>query len=35
MQFPFYWYSCPPLLKKWEDDVLEHGWAAARLFCRE
>lgn len=27
MQFPFYWYSCPPLLKQWEDDVLEFGYA--------
>lgn len=27
MQFPFYWYSCPPLLKKWMDDVLTPGWA--------
>lgn len=26
-QFPFYWYSCPPLLKKWFDDVLVYGWA--------
>jgi len=26
-QFPFYWYSPPPLLKQWEDLVLEHGWA--------
>ncbi|WP_025846735.1 NAD(P)H-dependent oxidoreductase [Paenibacillus ehimensis] len=26
-QFPFYWYSCPPLLKKWFDDVLTFGWA--------
>ncbi|MCH5585581.1 NAD(P)H-dependent oxidoreductase [Shimazuella sp. AN120528] len=26
-QFPFYWYSCPPLLKKWFDDVLQFGWA--------
>jgi len=26
-QFPFYWYSCPPLLKQWIDLVLEHGWA--------
>jgi glutathione-regulated potassium-efflux system ancillary protein KefG len=26
-QHPFYWYSCPPLLKQWEDLVLEHGWA--------
>ena len=22
-----YWYSCPPLLKKWEDDILTYGWA--------
>ncbi|NOU81211.1 flavodoxin family protein [Paenibacillus sp. LMG 31459] len=26
-QFPLYWYSYPPLLKKWLDDVLTHGWA--------
>ncbi|RBW68526.1 NAD(P)H-dependent oxidoreductase [Bacillus taeanensis] len=26
-QFPFYWYSSPPLLKKWQDKVLTHGWA--------
>ncbi|MBE6476809.1 MAG: NAD(P)H-dependent oxidoreductase [Propionibacteriaceae bacterium] len=26
-QFPMYWYSTPALLKQWEDDVLEHGWA--------
>lgn len=26
-QFPFYWYSCPPLLKNWFDDVLTFGWA--------
>lgn len=26
-QFPMYWYSCPPLLKKWEDEVLTFGWA--------
>jgi putative NADPH-quinone reductase len=24
-QFPFYWYSSPPLLKKWLDDVLTYG----------
>ena len=24
---PFYWYSCPPLLKQWIDMVLEVGWA--------
>jgi glutathione-regulated potassium-efflux system ancillary protein KefG len=27
MQFPFYWYSTPPILKQWQDLVLEHGWA--------
>lgn len=27
LQFPFYWFSCPPLLKKWFDDVLTYGWA--------
>jgi glutathione-regulated potassium-efflux system ancillary protein KefG len=26
-QHPFYWYSCPPLLKQWIDLVLEFGWA--------
>lgn len=26
-QFPFYWFSSPPLLKKWFDEVLIHGWA--------
>ncbi|MGG0937162.1 NAD(P)H-dependent oxidoreductase [Brevibacillus centrosporus] len=26
-QFPFFWYSTPPLLKKWMDDVLMYGWA--------
>ncbi|MEM5389689.1 NAD(P)H-dependent oxidoreductase [Paraburkholderia phymatum] len=27
LQFPLYWYSTPPLLKKWLDDVLAYGWA--------
>ncbi|MGD2071772.1 MAG: NAD(P)H-dependent oxidoreductase, partial [Gemmatimonadota bacterium] len=27
LQHPLYWYSTPPLLKQWEDLVLEHGWA--------
>lgn len=27
LQFPVYWFNCPPLLKKWLDDVLTHGWA--------
>jgi len=26
-QFPFYWFSSPPLLKKWLDEVLLHDWA--------
>ncbi len=26
-QHPFYWSSCPPLMKEWLDAVLEHGWA--------
>jgi len=26
-QFPFYWYSTPPMLKQWQDEVLEFGWA--------
>lgn len=26
-QFPFYWYSSPPLLKKWFDDILTYGFA--------
>ncbi|WP_395607964.1 NAD(P)H-dependent oxidoreductase [Pseudomonas sp. B22129] len=27
LQFPFYWYSMPSLLKQWLDDVLLNGWA--------
>jgi glutathione-regulated potassium-efflux system ancillary protein KefG len=26
-QHPFYWYSCPSVLKEWQDLVLAHGWA--------
>lgn len=26
-QFPLFWYSTPPILKEWQDMVLEHGWA--------
>lgn len=26
-QFPFYWYSTPPMLKVWQDTVLEYGFA--------
>lgn len=27
LQHPLQWYSVPPLLKKWIDDVLTHGFA--------
>jgi glutathione-regulated potassium-efflux system ancillary protein KefG len=27
LQFPFFWYSVPPIIKQWFDLVLEHGWA--------
>jgi glutathione-regulated potassium-efflux system ancillary protein KefG len=27
LQFPFYWYSSPALVKKWLDDVLAYNWA--------
>ena len=27
LQFLFYWYSSPSLLKKWMDTVLTYGWA--------
>lgn len=26
-QFPVYWNSCPPLFKKWMDEVLTYSWA--------
>ncbi|MCW3161572.1 NAD(P)H-dependent oxidoreductase [Chryseobacterium oryctis] len=26
-QFPLYWFSSPPFLKKWFDEVLLYGWA--------
>lgn len=26
-QHPFYWYSCPAILKEWLDLVLQHGFA--------
>lgn len=26
-QYPLFWYSTPPLLKQWFDEVLEAGWA--------
>ncbi|MHA7846395.1 NAD(P)H-dependent oxidoreductase [Serratia sp. D1N4] len=27
LQFPLYWFNCPPLLKSWLDEVLTYGWA--------
>lgn len=27
VQHPIYWYSAPPLVRQWQDLVLEHGWA--------
>jgi general stress protein 14 len=27
LEFPIYSFSCPPLLKKWFDDVWTFGWA--------
>lgn len=27
LQFPLYWYSYPPLLKQWLDEVWTYGWA--------
>lgn len=27
LQFPVYWFSSPPLLKQWLDEVLIYGWA--------
>lgn len=26
-QFPFYWFSGPPLFKQWLDEVMTCGWA--------
>ena len=26
-QHPFQWYSVPPLMKQWLDEVLDYGWA--------
>lgn len=27
LQFPVYWFNCPPLLKEWLDKVFTYGWA--------
>lgn len=29
-QFPMHWYSCPPLLQQWFDDVLTYKWGYGR-----
>jgi glutathione-regulated potassium-efflux system ancillary protein KefG len=29
-QHPVFWYSVPPLVRQWQDLVLEHGWAYGR-----
>lgn len=34
-QFPIYWYNCPPLLKKWFDEVLIFGWAYGSKYGLE
>lgn len=26
LQFPVYWFNCPPLLKQWLDEVFTYGW---------
>jgi glutathione-regulated potassium-efflux system ancillary protein KefG len=27
LQFPFFWYAAPALMKEWLDLILTHGWA--------
>lgn len=27
LQFPIYWFNCPPMMKKWLDEVFTYGWA--------
>lgn len=27
LQFPFFWYNCPSIMRKWFEDVLTHGFA--------
>lgn len=27
LQFPIFWYNCPPMMKSWFDSVLTAGWA--------
>lgn len=30
LQFPFYWYSVPGILKRWIDEVMQYGFAYGR-----
>ena len=34
LQFPVYWFNCPPLLKQWCDEVLTTGGPTARKARR-
>ena len=34
LQFPFFWYSSPALLKLWQDEVLAYGWAYGQSGTR-
>lgn len=27
LQFPFFWYNCPSIMRKWFEDVLSYGFA--------
>ncbi|WP_151720182.1 NAD(P)H-dependent oxidoreductase [Gemmobacter serpentinus] len=27
LQFPLTWYSCPPLLSRWQGEIMKRGWA--------
>ncbi|MBO8415864.1 MAG: NAD(P)H-dependent oxidoreductase [Proteobacteria bacterium] len=29
LQFPIFWYNCPPMMKAWIDTVFSPGWAYA------
>lgn len=29
LQFPIFWFNCPPIMKQWLDEVLIPGWAYA------
>ncbi|MDO5089851.1 MAG: NAD(P)H-dependent oxidoreductase [Leptotrichiaceae bacterium] len=34
LQFPIYWFNCPPLLKQWLDNVFTEGWAYGKAGTR-